>query len=470
MSCSKILSLPNEIIFRIVDDIPSVDIGSFALCNKAIYSLCEDAIQRIFEDRYGVVRLGSPEHRPAWYSSDDLLRGCHPLLFLDRILSNPKIARYPTELQIEIYIEYFDGDSSDDDEDRIEYPQRATFLKAIAKWKAELVSFGADNPWLAEITKREEWRSALLEPSNQVYFLGILFTMLPNVESITITNMSFEARPLMDMVSAIAAANRDLSSPVHGIALSKLHEVALESILIEEGTNAKYYEPFATLPSMRSLHGNKIGGSPATRPPDLLQGLNPTDCQVTMIKFVHSAINPFCFERLIGMMTSLKTFTYYHALQSAGEDRFDAHNIVRTLAKYASHSLEKLDLTAEAALWCVPEDDPQFQYQRHQRIPSLQAFDKLRVLRIDDILLQDPYGAVTRLVDMLPTSIRVVRLVREMRHHYPEKIFADLATEKEQRLPSLRKIVMEGYMPLPEGFVHELKTVGVEVRNGSILI
>jgi len=141
MSPSRLLALPNEIILGIIDDIPTRDIKSFALCNKAIYNVCGTAIRRIFEERYAVIRLGGPRDLPRGYTrlraGDDPSREYHPLLFLDRILSKPNIAQYPTELQIELHV---------DDEDEMVDSERAALDNAISTWGSELASIGANNP------------------------------------------------------------------------------------------------------------------------------------------------------------------------------------------------------------------------------------------------------------------------------------------------------------------------------------
>jgi len=459
MSQSRLLALPNELISPIIDEIPSADIESFALCNKVTYNLCGPAIRRIFEERYAVIELGSPEDRPASYAGDDPSRGCHPLLFLARILSKPHIAQYPTELQIDIYIE-----DDEDDEDEIEDFERAALNNAISTWSSDLTSIGANNAWLTGEV-REVWQRALLKPKNKAHYLGILLTMLPNVESITIINMPHEAAPLITMILAIAKANQDPSSPVHEKALAKLHEVALATNCREQGAEMWIYEPFAALPSMRSLYGSDIGGYKRKAPIDLPQHTRDKGCQFEVVKFVNSFVDAEFFDALLQLAAALKVFTYHHAIYIDGDGRFDAFGIVQALAKHANHSLEKLDLTADTQIW--KESDYRPLTHRQQCIPSLRDFARLRVLRIDDKVLQAPHwgGHVTRLVDVLPASISIVRLVREMRQDAWEEVFAGLAEEKAEKLPNLKKIMVEGESPMHGRLVDELKTVGIRIKG-----
>lgn len=465
MSQSRLLALPHEIILPIIDDLRTTDIKSFALCNKATYTLCETAICRMFEERYAVIRLGSREGLPRSYTRfrarDDPAREQHPLLFLDRILSKPNIAQCPTELQIEVNIE--------DDEDEIEDSERAALDNAILTWSSELASLGANNPWLTG-ELREVWQRALLGPMNRFYHLGILLTMLPNVKSITISDVLDKAAPMTEMIVAIAEANRDPSSPVHRKALANLYEVALETTHSRvSGEEMGIYEPFAALPSMRSLYGTSITGYKREASMPLPHRTRDKGCQFEVVKFVQSAVDADSFDGLLGIAAALKDFTYHHVNYRAGDTKFDALGIVQALAKHASHSLERLELTAEPRLWHESKDyDP---LHRRQCIPSLGDFARLRVLRFDDKLLQAPRrgGQVTRLVDVLPASIRIVRLIRETKQDWLERIFAGLAEEKEEKLPVLKKIVVEGTSFVYRSLVDKLEAVGVEMKGAYIL-
>jgi len=68
-------------------------------------------------------------------------------------------------------------------------------------------------------------------------------------------------------------------------------------------------------------------------------------------------------------------------------------------------------------------------------------------------------------VDVLPASIKLVRLVRELEQEGLERVFAGLAEEKEEKSPVLKKIVVEGRTVSQRSLVDELKAVGVEVKG-----
>ena len=475
MSYSGLLSLPNEIIASIVDDCSPVDVASFAQCNTAIYRLCEPAIRRSFEARYSVIRLEGPGHRRASYRPapypvrDDHPRAYHPLLFLDQILSKPHIAQYPAELHIAIDPH---AEHEDDDHEIGDLEETAALTKAISTWGSYLASLGANNPWFADDARRKEWRDALVKSTSQCHLVGILLTMLPNVESITITDMPDDAHPLTEIISAIAGANRDVSSPVYGKALARIHEVAFETRHISGGEYAGYFEPFAALPSMRSLYGRNIGGYKNESYEELDQDGRAACGQVEVIEFVHSSVDILFFERLLGFTAALRKFTYHQAWYTTADAHIDAPGIVRALAKHAAHSLERLELTAQESLWDASEHRNRAQIEQPPRIPNLTDFTKLRVLRIDDTLLQAPSrlgGDVARLVDVLPATIRVVRLFREMREDKWARALDGLAEEKERRLPNLKKVIIErGSFPFRQGMVDELERVGVAMKGAGV--
>ncbi len=68
-------------------------------------------------------------------------------------------------------------------------------------------------------------------------------------------------------------------------------------------------------------------------------------------------------------------------------------------------------------------------------------------------------------MNVLPASISIVRLVREMRQDAWEEVFAGLAEEKAEKLPNLKKIMVEGESPMHGRLVDELKTVGIKIKG-----
>lgn len=52
-----------------------------------------------------------------------------------------------------------------------------------------------------------------------------------------------------------------------------------------------------------------------------------------------------------------------------------------------------------------------------------------------------------------------------MRQDAWEEVFAGLAEEKAEKLPNLKKIMVEGESPMHGRLVDELKTVGIKIKG-----
>lgn len=81
-----------------------------------------------------------------------------------------------------------------------------------------------------------------MEPNGDVHRLATLLTILPNLELIKIRNISDHAgNPVREILWAIAVANQDPASPVHGRALINLLEISLDRSGTEYGENITMY-------------------------------------------------------------------------------------------------------------------------------------------------------------------------------------------------------------------------------------
>ena len=461
MARCHLLDCPNETIIRIVDELFPEDLISFILSNKAIHSVCQHVIRQhqAFLQRYSSIRFGPLED--CW--DGDNFHGNHPLYLLELILQNPKIAHYPIKLRVGDYGEDFEW---------VDDGWGAFPAGTISTWSSEIAALGTENQWLDEETRRQVWAEALVEPNGDVHRLALLLTMLPNLELIEIRSMSDDAgNPVREIVWAIAAANKDPASPVHERALKNLVEISLNSSGTEYGENISMYIPFTTLPSVRFLHGRMIEGKDfrdeghVPSQPGQIQGVN----------FMYSAIGVDAWEWMFKAIgNNLKRFGYYHVdALSDNSAPYDCAGIVAVLRKYASHGLRRLDLTAELGVNCIIDHTtgPCIGDYNHQFIGDLKAFTTLRVLRLDDTAFQmSKEGVIARLIDVLPTSIRVLRLLREIKVGDPTDLFVGLAEGKRELLPELKKIVLEGDYILRKSIIDECKAVGIEVSGPCLQI
>lgn len=77
---------------------------------------------------------------------------------------------------------------------------------------------------------------------------------------------------------------------------------------------------------------------------------------------------------------------------------------------------------------------------------------------------------ITRLVDVLPKSIRVVRLVRRIVFGDPAHMFVGLAEERAVRLPNLEEIVIEGHIVLRQKTIDDCELVGIVIRGPELQV
>ena len=461
IAMSRLLDLPDELLHNIVTNVhPSASLPLASTC-KRLHGLSGGTL-RMHEaqaSEYGVLYFDTCDHRNhLWLPRRGRHR--HPVMFLAEVLEDPeRLPYYPIEMVIEP-TDYDSSESSEEDLDNEEIEaSREAICRVIDAHRAELSKFALESPFITAPDRRENWRWALTEygPLSEAAFISVLMTLLPNLQSVRITDSSDELEQIGEMVKGIAIANRDPTSKGYGKALTKLTQIALDRTDIGLGQDFGLYTPFAALPSMRSLHGNMIQAA------DLLYRgeLSSTKSQVKTIRFTSSAVGGFSFPYLLANIDGLERFTYHHAGSMVGNAAYCVAGIVTALRQNASHSLQELDLTADQYwLSCADGED-------HQWIGSLRSFQKLQKIRLDTRAFARG-GTVERLVDMLPTSARVLSLVSDLPGMLPgmrvQDLFKDFTKEKEEKLPELREIVWEGEFPFQDETKEQFERLGIVLK------
>ncbi|KAL8927723.1 MAG: hypothetical protein Q9208_002138 [Pyrenodesmia sp. 3 TL-2023] len=455
MAPGHLLALPNVVIHQIVDKLDPRDLGSFVLSCKTTHKICQIAIKRHQEllKEYSALRFGDPG---SWHGNYWL--GDHALFFLKKFLFNPRIAYYPRSIHAAQW-----GYDNDVDES---IEEMGNLADVIASCGSKIAALGAKHLWFKEQERRDEWRDALLVPTNQYHHLAMLLTMLPNLQSITFTSMSRHSEPIRDMVRSIAAANRDPESPMHQKALAKLTRISVDRADTEMGEDITFYGPFLELPSIRSVHGRMIDGENGAlaavnsdqRPGVLLPW------QVEEIDMEYSAIDLGSCDWMLRRIENLTRFSYHHAGSVVGDAEYYSGGIVALLKKHASHSLVRLDLTADSI------DNYGMEmasgYVLKQFVGDLRDFRKLRVLALDDTAFQKPKDRkLVRLVDVLPASIEMVTLLSRIEEGNSAELFIGLAERKKDKVPQLKKLVLLGKISVQQGLFDELKGVGIEITG-----
>ena len=453
-----LLSLPNELTTQVNDELDLTDTWSFARTSKSIYNLSQFTLQRHreYKEKYSIICLGSPALDHEMNDTGITFDEGYPLFFLERILRDPRIACYVTDLRLsqcgtKPHRRLFQGKAFEKQRERL-----ATIITAVG---TELAALGANCPWLNE-SRRPHWQEALLAHPNQAHYAALLLTLLPNLRSMAMKGMCYDCEPITEMVEAIVKANRDRSSTVHESALSKLRSISINHWDTEDGQDITVYTPFVLLPSIRLLHGRMICGEsfPDEAPSALVDGdIRPIrQSQVEEIKIFYSAVGSEAWRSLLKPIKNLKKFTYEHAGAVVGFADYDCLAIMAILREHACHSLEHLDLM------CNLDDLADEQY-----VGDLKDFHNLRVLRLNAVAFYDENEGITdegylRLTDTLPASIEAVTLVSWFHHDGAYDFLGQLADERH-KLPKLKRICLEGDWKVSKDHIDSCKNVGIEI-------
>ncbi|KAI4270994.1 MAG: hypothetical protein LQ337_006327 [Flavoplaca oasis] len=433
MAPLDLLSLPNEIITQVIDELDLTDTWSVAQTSKAIHHVSQPAMKRhrVYKAEFSLVRLGEP-----YMDNDDTrFEGSLPLVFLEQVIREPRIASYLTDLRLSLW-----SDVPDDDF-RAEQQLPAVILAAIYNC-----------PYIVD-------EVALLMPKGQAHQVAFLLTLLPNLRSMAMRCMCDEIVPVAEMVWNIVQVNHNMSSAAQGKALSKLTKISIEHHDTENGQDVVLFAPFMSLPSMRSLCGRMIRGEIDGYPCTTFHDFRAVEhSQMDEIEMLYSSIDSAIWELILKPIENLKRLTYEHAGAIVGNAEYDGLGITEHLRKYASHSLQHLDLTCDLG---YNEED--------QFVGDLKGFKLLRTLRLNakafcpkvDNWRSRPEVEYDRMADTLPTSIQAVTLVGGFANDGP----LDLAKliEERHKLPELTRIDLEGAWDLTQSHLDLCKSVGIEV-------
>lgn len=497
-----ILSLPNELLHRIVHAVPWPDLVPFALSCKIIHICCASKLKdRLALKRYSVLTFGGFDlgesmfcdqeaHETLEELEDPGVDAKHnALLLLGSILDEPDVARWPMSMRIgylcdedQDYIVH--GELDDDHLDKMQQivAQHSTGLKKIID----------ECLFIPQVDKASTFES-LCQPPGEVVAVRLLLTLLPNVKSIAFQSNSHGIEKLAEVVERIAVANRDPTSHLHSKALRHLSKISIDRADTEMGKNAHIYGPFAMLPSLKTIQGCKIDGDSFEWP----ENHHDSSSNVTEIDIKHSAMSSAAFTGLISGIATLKKFTYHHAGPIVGDGRYDPAGIVAALRQHAAHSLVLLNITADQYALVLDEDGD-------QHVGSLRLFQALKNIRLDENAFQfrirDPLDNVQastgeqsyedevstekddedsteedqweRLVDILPASVQTFKLVQYSDPRDTRKLFEGMANQIAEKLPALKTIRFEHEHdePLKSDLVKELKDAGLILKSWNLTI
>ncbi|KAL8886587.1 MAG: hypothetical protein Q9215_005731 [Flavoplaca cf. flavocitrina] len=330
--------------------------------------------------------------------------------------------------------------------------------------------------------------------SHLVYWLPM--AILPNIETLELNDCSDFIQSLKPILKMFAKSDDEPQANL-GF-LPKLKEVKVTQHKPKIGPSLDVLGMFATLPTVRRLYTSNVhvsqGGNWKS------DGLNwcPRDesSNVEEIQLVGGSIDAEGLTKLLKGFRALRVFSYPD--NNNGRMIDNPRACLAILLRYTANTLETLTF--------IPGPDilrNQFEDATHEM--SLKGFTNLKYaaiacslfIRMNNIPQQRPVGFPTldassprlatsspqlmpsttdkqtidilSLVDVLPPSLEILHLFHpearvsglENAANLPENIFAGLSRTREERLPKLRCIIVQGKDRLSQRIKDECRHLGV---------
>lgn len=434
---SSLLDCPNEVLEFVIEEVSNGDIESFSSSCRIFHTLSRRVLteHRKRKDIYASITYGNPE-----ISQNDTTWP-HPTLMLRDLLYNDSLC-YPRILYLndngyhnEGWYEsrdsgpsgHCDGhgrfqgysDSSDDESYDSDGDSCCSIVEqTLATFYRNLEALCKSSQYLNRNGNDRHIRQCIL--GGQIgATLGLLLTLLPNLEAIQITEFGVNLEGLENLTTVIRNVVTTRCSDL-GISKSPAPPGKLQSITFPENNHRHYlssrrwhlepYAPFFFLPSMRTFQAQHCRAISGTWN---FPGLHS---HVEELSFKDSDLNLPGFEAYLRATKNLRLFRYtnYRALTTTRPLA-----LVRTLLEVASHSFCRLEITTEPR-----SKVPAYKISKERDyIGSLQGFQILKHITIVTSMLVGPIdagvsrdseyrsdpvskraGSVRKLVNILPAS------------------------------------------------------------------
>ena len=452
---SALLALANETLLDIIEDVRPDDLLNLALSCKRMLALSQECLElhgRRSKTYASVKFHGCPRH-----DNDS-----HPLALLRDIFNDWRIAFYPRSMTIQCcdcrgrFVSYnehkeareeIDDDDDGDSEEVEDIEDTDPFDREIKGFERNIMkNINQTGHPRHQASKVKEWgigkRGAML---------GLLLTMLPNLEDLTLEKYTWGANTFRTILWNIVEANLDPDYPGSAL-LTKIKKVVVFDSVSNRYEDAEVFGCFAFLPSMEVLYGNGVASTWGTDEDDTDYRWPRRDDQtsaISAIEFQNSTISIGYFSQLLRGITRLRKFTYDCA---GGYNGADPYRLIDILLLYSKTTLERLEIKGFAC--------EQFESEDGAGNGSLRDFEVLKDIHVharlwaigdeDYTEAMDPEedyeaeeGAFIPLVDTLPSCIETVQLEGVYHMRNVDHLLTGLTGPKGRRLRNLRKVVFQ---------------------------
>ncbi|KAM0801877.1 hypothetical protein BDR22DRAFT_961913 [Usnea florida] len=464
-----LLSLPNEILGFIIDWVDPGDLNHFAESSPLLKSLATHALEVHHEREQEYTEIGV-------FSCHEHI-GQHPLQLLEQICANPQVAWYPRSLTIECFLageeeqefaplmndeefdkkyeaEYFNGDLCESD--------AINFYRVIKRWAEDIRVLVFHSGYFDE-EESECWYNQIRK-GNREAIVGLLLTLLPNLETIDFRAWNSHVDVLVKIVQCITRPPKKSSKETkEGTrVLMKLRELRLLGWELNEGLgDFDLAGCFALLPSMRKICCVEVDCPVYNSRGHSWTHIEPRSSNIDEIHMEHTYV---FIETILDCLRCLKALRKLHYDWSdtervdgpfGGPFRLpctDSGRILAAVVEYFQSSLETL---------CLQGPDPVPLSGSIDNSISLGSFEKLTNASLPIQLFTSvpkaqqeaaaPIGDgnnpqtsslpnFPRLVDILPRSMEEVIFSGAIEMQNIEMMLSGLAEHKVSRLPRLSGI------------------------------
>lgn len=465
---SPILNVPNEILHHIFSKIPRDDIDNSTLICHAIREATTNLRLEHLKRRrlYNSITLG----RTGLVLGDSSI--FHPFVIIHHLLVDD-LLYYPTTLRIvDRGYGYTWGHSWNE--------HRKAVFRALAT-DERLNSISQDiEPLMNACQHIEGDRQDILvdlREGSMGTTLSIMVQLLPNLRSIHFHDYDVHSSgsSLVNMIARNILAAQGSITETATQALSKLTHLSVthSNDFDQLPGGLAYYWPFFHLPSLRSFSGHHLDA----RLEDWSYARLSSN--IEEIDLDYSSVDAQSFDTYLRDIGNLRKFRFHRVpINDAASRNSSLSHLVRCLIRYASHSLETLDITFEKT--------PSFASMLEDRLTvTLKAFQKLEYVRLAGAIFHKFEGAlhpiygtkntkssrIPRLVDFLPTSVRRFDLACEIDTHTAFTLLAGLPVLKADKFPNLHTIQFDCRPPTLLEFGDEIRKVfgncGVQLIVGT---
>ncbi len=484
-----LLSLPNELLDHIINDIHIDDIEAFSSCCKEIKV---STAVRLAEHLARKLNFSTVAIEPDPYDASDSVRNTLSTTALLRdLLMEEKKTLIPTRLLRDFLM----------DEKNTLYPRSMSIRDIEAtpngneRLRSELVTTylaqhqGLEDKIAAKVmqiqkslytempaVESHDWIDRIMKGDSDAT-AAFLITLFPNVKTLKVVychagSGSLFIRTLERLTSSIA-----YHGPRALGAFRELSEIDLRDSR-SRGVCGNLIAAFMFLPSMRVIKGSRVHWSPR----DAVYG--PVASNVKEISLHSSLLGYKPFVSCIKRIQMLERFTCDLFQTRESHLICGPRLIVKALHNYAWRTLVHLELTGEMRIdlssptTCEPFIGTlrSFQVLESIRLMTMMLFKPVDGEDIDeckniyqstmeDLVHPDSLVEPRRLVDFLPASARKLALVGGISNEEAGDMFADLPKLRYERVPKLGEIVLEDSDPLEQDTKDLCKNAGIRLKS-----